>query len=176
MDYNEYKVAPEELEFRRAYADEQRVLRMINERDKAALTFLAVMGAIMGIVAAVILFKFTGIIGGIVAPALVAALFALAFWYALTILPKKGYHDFEIVRMQVVKTYYHASELREVDLWSEEQQKCVHYVISRSGKRIHQDVQGYYVRAITEGRKDYLFVTDHEYKIMKMNGDKHEQN
>ena len=55
MDYNEYKVAPEELEFRRAYVDEQRVLRMINERDKAALIFLAVMGAIMGIVAAVIL-------------------------------------------------------------------------------------------------------------------------
>ena len=171
MDYNEYKVAPEELEFRRAYADEQRVLRMINERDKAALIFLAVMGAIMGIVAAVILFKFTGIIGGIVALALVAALFALAFWYALTVLPKKGYHDFEIVRMQVVKTYYHAGELREVDLWSEEQQKCVHYVIGRSGKRIHQDVQGYFVRAITEGRKDYLFITDHEYEIMKMNAD-----
>ncbi|MBR3507755.1 MAG: hypothetical protein IKO03_03045 [Lachnospiraceae bacterium] len=40
------------------------------------------------------------------------------------------------------KTYYHAGELRECNLWSEEQQKCVHYVISRSGKRIHQDVQG----------------------------------
>ena len=171
MDYNEYMVEPEELEFQRADADEQRVLRMINERDKAALIFLGVMGAIMGIVAAVVLFKFTGIIGGIIALVVVAALFALAFWYVLTILPKKGYHDFETVRMQVVKTYYHAGELREVDLWSEEQQKCVHYVISRSGNRIHQDVLGFFVRAITEGRKDYLFVTDYEYKIMKMNAD-----
>ena len=171
MDYKDYMVAPEELEFQRADAEQQRALRMINERDKAALIVLAVMGAIMGIIAAVILFKFVGIIGGIAALVVVAAIFALAFWYALSVLPKKGYHDFEIVRMQVVKTYYRASELREADLWSEEQQKCVHYVIRRSGNRIHQDVQGYFVQGITEGRKDYFFITDHEYKIMKMNAD-----
>lgn len=171
MDYNEYKVLPEELEFRRADVYEQRVLRMINERDKAALIFFAVMGAIMGIVAAVMLFKFAGIIGGVVAIAAVIALFALVFWYALRILPRKGYHDFEIVRVQAVTPQYHFGEHWAVDLWSEEQQKCVQYVIRRSGNHIHKDVQGYYVRAITEGRKDYLFVTDYEYKIMKMKAD-----
>ena len=171
MDYNEFMVAPEELEFQRADAEQQRALRMINERDKAALIVLAVMGVLMGIIAAVVLFKFVGIIGGIVALALVAVMFALAFWYALTVLPKKGYHDFEIVQAQVVKTYYRTNELREADLWVEEQQKCVRYVNRRSGNHIHEGAQGYFVRGITEGRKDYFFVTDHEYKIMKMNAD-----
>ena len=171
MEYSEYMVQPEELEFERADAEQQRALRMINERDKAAMIVALVMVGLMGIIATVLLFKFVGILGAIVAIVIAVLLFALIIWYLKKVFPQKGYYDFEIVRVQVVSVFYHAGELREVDLWSEEQQKCVHYDILRNNNHISKDVQGYFVRGTVEGRKDYFFVTDREYKIMKMNAD-----
>ena len=171
MDYAEYMVKPEELEFERADAEQQRALRMINERDKAAMIVALVMVGLMGIIAPVILFKLVGAIAAIVAIVTVLLLLALVVWYLKKVFPQKGYYDFEIVRVQVVSVFYHAGELREVDLWSEDQQKCVHYDILRNNNHISKDVQGYFVRGTAEGRKDFFFVTDSEYKIMKMNAD-----
>lgn len=171
MDYKEFMVAPEELEYERADAEQQRVLRMINERDKTARIFAMGMVILLGIVAAVSLYLFMGLIAGIAAFAFAVVLFVLISWYLAKVFPQKGYNDFEIVPVEVVSTEYHAGDLRAADLWSEEQQKCVHYVLIRANNHIHKDVKGFFVRAISDKQKDYIFVTEYEYKIMKMNAD-----
>ena len=171
MDYKEYMTAPEELEYERADAEQQRVLRMINERDKAARIFALGMVILLGIVATVSLYLFIGLIAGIAAFAFSVLLLVLVGWYLAKVFPQKGYYDFEIVPMEVVSTEYHAGDLRAVDLWSEEQQKCVHYALIRATNHIHKDVKGFFVRAVSDKQKDYIFVTEHEYKIMKMNAD-----
>lgn len=169
MDYSEYKVKPEELEFERAMADQQEALRMINYHDKVARGFAIVMCGLLGVIATVVLFLYFGIIAAGAALAGTILLEIGIIFYLSRIFAE--YHDFEIVPMEVVSTEYHAGELRAVDLWSEEQQKCVHYVLIRANNHIHKEVKGFYVRAISDKRKDYIFVTEHEYKIMKMNAD-----
>ena len=171
LEYSEYMVQPEELEFERADAEQQRVLRMINERDKAAIILALVMGTLTGIVAVVMLFKFVGLIGGIAAIAVTILLIAGLCWYLAKVFPQKGYQDFEILPMEVVTTNYRTGELRAVDLWSEEQQKCVKYNLVRGSNHIVKGGKGLFVRAISDQRKDYIFVTEYDYKIMKMNAD-----
>lgn len=137
MDYKEYMTAPEGLEYERADAEQQRVLQMINERDKAARIFAMGMVILLGIVAAVSLYLFAGLIAGIAAFAFAVVLFVLVSWYLAKVFPQKG----------------------------------VHYALIRATNHIHKDAKGFFVRAISDKQKDYIFVTEHEYKIMKMNVD-----
>lgn len=169
MDYSEYMVKPEELEFERAMADQQEALRMINYHDKVARAFAIIMCGLLGVIATVVLFLYFGIIAAVVALACSILLMVGVIFYLSRVFGE--YHDFEIVPMEVVTTEYHAGELRAVDLWSEEQQKSVHYRLVRASNRIHKGAKGFYVRAISDKRKDYIFVTDHEYEIMKMKAD-----
>lgn len=167
MDYEEYKTAPENLEFERADADQQRVFQMINEKDKIARTFAMVMIAVTGIVATVILYIYLGMIAGIAALAAAAALLLLTSWYLSRIF--LGFKDFWVVRVEAVSTCYHARELYSVDLWSQEQQKCVTHRIVRSDNHVAKGVQGYFVKAVSDKGVQYLLVTDREYEIMKKN-------
>ena len=169
MDYKEYMVNPEDLEFERAMADQQEALRMINYHDKVARVFAVVMCGILGVVATVVLFLNFGIIAAGAALAFTVLLVAGVLFYLSRVFDE--YHDFEIVPVEVVSTEYKAGELRVCDLWSEEQQKCVRYKLVRANNRLHKGAKGFYVRAISDKRKDYIMVTDHEYKIMKMNAD-----
>ena len=94
MDYKEYMTAPEGLEYERADAEQQRVLRMINERDKAARIFAVGMVIFLGIVATVSLYLFIGLIAGIAAFAFSVLLLVLVGWYLAKVFPQKGYYDF----------------------------------------------------------------------------------
>ena len=167
MDYERY----EDLNYTRADADTRRVLLMINERDKAAFTLVLIMYPLTGIVGAVILYYYFSLIFAVLALLVAAVLFIFTLIYVRKTLPAKGFHDFETVRVKAVSPRYHHGESWAVDLLSEEQQKCVQYVIIRGGDHIHKDVEGYLVRAISDEHTDYIFITDHEFKIMKMNSD-----
>ena len=75
--------------------------------------------------------------------------------------------NLEFERAEAVSTCYHAGELYSVDLWSQEQQKCVMHRLVRSDKHVTKGVQGYFVKAVSDKGVQYLLVTDREYEIMK---------
>lgn len=169
MEYEAHKTSPENLEFERADADQQRVFRMINERDKFAKTFAMVLVALTGLVATVMLYIQFGVIG------LISALVGTALLFLLVSVDLSriflGFRDFWIVRVEAVSTCYHSGELYSVDLWAEDQQKCVTHRFVRSSNHVAKGVQGYFVKAILDKGTQYLLVTDYEYEIMKRNAD-----
>jgi len=169
MDYSEHMVKPEELEFERAMADQQEALKRINYHDKVARGFAVITCSLLGVIATVVLFLHFGLIAAGAALAGTILLVVGILFYLSRIFAE--YHDFEIVPMEVVSTEYRAGELWAVDLWSEEQQKCVYYKLIRANNHVAKGVKGFYVRAISDKRKDYIFVTEREYEIMKMNAD-----
>ena len=170
MDYNEFRVRPEEMKFKRANAEQKRVLNMINVNSKAGMVIAMVMCAILGIIVSALFFALVHWIAGVVALVLVAVMSFFTYRYLLKIFD--AYHNFELVPVELVTGSYKKGERWAVDLWSESQQKCVQYILIRDNNHVKQGAKGFFVKAISDKRTDYLLVTEDEYKIMQMNVEK----
>ena len=168
MDYREYMVNAEELSFTRADPETARILGKLFSRNKTAMIMFATMVLCTGIVAAVFLRLYMGFIAGMAVMVLGLMVFGLIMWYALKKIPAGEYTEFELVRLKAVSIVYRKSNSHYVDLWSEEQKKCIEYKIVRNGNRICEGVEGYFVHASSAVSEEYLFVTDHDYKILEM--------